>query len=254
MPSRRQFLSTTAAALVSGPTFALGGKDSKKKGWAGGDGRMHKKFGAHWYYNWTPNREAGNPEFVPMIKGSWNVNGGTFNKIKGYPGITHLLGYNEPERKDQANMPMEKALELWPQLVQLAEAKNLKLGSPAPSSDDGGMRYLDEFMKQAKRKKLRVDFVAVHWYRSRDPDAFEDFVKDLAKKYRLPIWITEFNGWSGPEDENYDFLKDALRFLERDRKVERYAYFEPGAGKPHSLLKPDGSLTRMGELYRDAGT
>ena len=45
---------------------------------------------------------------------------------------------------------------------------------------------------------------------------------------------------------------DSLRFLSRSRGVERYAYFNPAKGKPHSLLKEDGSLSRMGELYRDA--
>ena len=63
-----------------------------------------------------------------------------------------------------------------------------------------------------------------------------------------------FNGWTGPERENHDFLKKTLRFLERSKDVERYAYFEPGKGKEHSLFKKDGGLSRMGELYRDAGT
>ena len=115
------------------------------------------------------------------------------------------------------------------------------------------MKWLDDFMKEAKKRKLRVDFIAVHWYRSRDAGAFETFVKDLARAYRLPVWITEFNGWSGTEKENHQFLEKALRFLERSRDVERYAYFEPGKGKAHSLMKADGSLSRMGELYKEAG-
>lgn len=28
----------------------------------------------------------------------------------------------------------------------------------------------------------------------------------------MPVWLTEFNGWSGTERDNYDFLKQALRF------------------------------------------
>ena len=187
-----------------------------------------------------------------MLKRAQDI--GKLGEIERMPGIDHLLGYNEPERGDQGNTTLEKGLELWPKLVELAEKKNLRLGSPAPSSDDKGMKWLDAFMKEAKRKKLRVDFIAIHWYRSRDPDAFETFVKELAKSYRLPIWITEFNGWTGPERENYDFLKKSLRFLERSKDIERYAYFEPGKGKEHSLFQKDGSLSRMGELYRDAGT
>lgn len=254
MLDRRRFLSTcTAAAFAPAPIFAQSRQPSTKKGWAGGDANFHRLFGAHWYYTWwTGGNGSKDAEFVPMLKRAEDI--GKLGEIERLQSIDHMLGYNEPERGDQGNTTLEKGLELWPKLVALAEKKNLRLGSPAPSSDDKGMKWLDAFMKEAKRKKLKVDFIAIHWYRSRDPDAFEAFVKDLAKSYRLPIWITEFNGWTGPERENYDFLKKSLRFLERNKDIERYAYFEPGKDKEHSLFKKDGSLSRMGELYRDAGT
>lgn len=54
------------------------------------------------------------------------------------------------------------------------------------------------------------------------------------------------------EKDHHKFLKDSLRFLERNEHVERYAYFNPGPGKPHSLAHEDGSPTRLGELYREA--
>jgi hypothetical protein len=248
---RRQLLATLAAT-VPAVAFGRSREPSAKKGWAGGDASMHKLFGANWYYTWSPKtRPSKAAEFVPMIKGEWSLRQAA--DITRMSGISHLLGFNEPERQSQGNVTLGRALELWPKLTEIAEAKNLQLGSPAPSSDRGGMEWFGEFMKQAKRRKLRIDFVAMHWYRSRNADDFEDFVKDLARSYRLPIWITEFNGWSGPEKEHYEFVKDSLKFLERNRDVDRYAYFNPGRGKPHSLLKNDGSLTRIGELYRDAG-
>lgn len=254
MLDRRRFLSTcTAAAFSPAPLFAQSRQASTKKGWAGGDANFHRLFGAHWYYTWwTGGDGSKDAKFVPMLKRAEDI--GKLGEIERLQDIDHMLGYNEPERGDQGNTTLEKGLELWPKLAALAEKKNLRLGSPAPSSDDKGMKWLDAFMKEAKRRKLKVDFIAIHWYRSRDPDAFEAFVKDLAKSYRLPVWITEFNGWTGPERENYDFLKKSLRFLERNKDVERYAYFEPGKGKEHSLFKKDGELSRMGELYRDAGT
>lgn len=256
---RRTALATLAglpgALAVSSSATPRSGESSGKKGWAGGDSAAHRSFGAHWYYTWSshtrPSREI---EFVPMVKGRWALDNGAIGQIKGLDGISHLLGYNEPERPDQGNLSVEDGIKHWPKLVELAEARNLPLGSPAPSSDDRGMAWLAAFMRQAKRDKLRIDFVAVHWYRSRDAGAFESFVKELARAHRLPVWITEFNGWSGPEEEHYRFLKDSLRFLERSKDVARYAYFEPGKGKAHSLFQADGSLSRMGELYRDAGT
>jgi len=42
-----------------------------------------------------------------------------------------------------------------------------------------------------------------------------------------------------------------LRALERQRFVERYAYFNAGTGKA-ALLK-DGELTKLGEVYRSVG-
>jgi hypothetical protein len=256
---RRTALAALAGlpGLLSGPALAAGrsGEPAAKKGWAGGEADQHKTFGAKWYYTWSshtrPSREA---EFVPMVKGRWALDHGAIGQIKGLNGISHLLGYNEPERQDQGNLSIEDGIKRWPELVALAEEKKLLLGSPAPSSDDRGMNWLAAFMRQAKRAKLRVDFIAVHWYRSRDAGAFESFVKELARAHRLPVWITEFNGWSGPEDDHYRFLKDSLRFLERSKDVARYAYFEPGKGQPHSLFKGDGSLSRLGEIYRDAGT
>jgi hypothetical protein len=257
--NRRAALTTLAGlpGLLATPALAASraGERSAKKGWAGGDTGAHRSFGANWYYTWSSHtRPAREPEFVPMVKGRWALDNGAIGQIKGLDGISHLLGYNEPERKDQGNLSVEEGLKHWPKLVELAAAKNLLLGSPAPSSDDRGMDWLAAFMRQAKRQQLRVDFIAVHWYRSRDAGAFESFVKELARSHRLPVWVTEFNGWSGPEAEHYRFLKESLRFLERSKDVARYAYFEPGKGNAHSLFKADGSLSRMGELYRDAGS
>jgi hypothetical protein len=234
--------------------FGLDESGSKKKGWAGGAADRHRKFGAHWHYNWGPAGGGGACPFVPMVKGANQIGNGAFQKVSNHKKLPFLLGFNEPERASQGDLSVKDAVKHWRKLEEIAVARNSRLGSPAPSSDKGGMDWLESFMKEAKREKLKVDFIAVHYYRSRNPDDLEDFIKDLAKSYRLPIWLTEFNGWTGPRDENEKFLKKALKFLERERSVERYAYFEPGEGKAHSLMNKDGSLTAMGEMYRDAGT
>ncbi|MGJ8724342.1 MAG: glycosyl hydrolase [Roseibacillus sp.] len=252
--NRRHLL---AASTLASASYCLGRttkEPSTKKGWCGGNAEYRKLFGAHWHYNWTlggPNQDA---SFVPMLKGKAQTNNGALKRLDSYPNLPHLLGYNEPERTKQGNLTVKEALAFWPKLQALAEKKGARLGSPAPSSDAGGLKWLDDFMTAAKRQKLKVDFIAIHYYGGTDPERLEKLIDDTAKEYRLPIWLTEFNGWSGTHDEHEDFLKDALRFLERERKVERYAYFNPGKGKPHSLLNNDGSLTSLGELYRDAGT
>ncbi len=254
MIDRRRALRHLAVlpAIASGRARAEAAKPAKKKGWAGGDAKLHALFGASWFYTWSPRtRPSKAIEFVPMIKGEWSLK--QAGAIRSMEGISHLLGFNEPERAKQGNVSVPRALELWPRLSELAAEKQLRLGAPAPSSDQAGMAWLERFMEGAKRGKLKVDFVAVHWYRSRDPGEFEGFIKGLDRAYRLPIWVTEFNGWSGPEDEHYRFLRKSLEFLEKSRVVERYAYFNPGRNNAASLLGRDGSPNRLGELYRDAG-
>jgi Glycosyl hydrolase catalytic core len=254
--NRRTALRILAPSLFITPAMSIGASaPSAKKGWAGGNANLHKLFGAHWYYTWgTGGHDNPEIEFVPMIKGRKNIEDkNSLDQVRNAKKIKHLLGYNEPERADQGNLSVADALKHWPKLQAIAEAKNIPLGSPCTSSDGKGLAWFAEFMKEAKRLKLRIDFIAMHWYRSRDAGDFEIFLKGLAREHRLPIWLTEFNGWSGTEKENYGFLKSALKFLEKEKTIERYAYFEPGKGKEHSLLAADGSLTRMGELYRDAG-
>ena len=250
--NRRQLLLGLAATGLA-PSLHAVGRDKKnvgKKGWCGYNEDLHKLFGANWYYTWTPGWQSeAKIEFVPMIKKESDF--GHAGRIK--KDAKFLLGFNEPERKDQGNLTVERAIELWPKIEEIARDRKLPVGSPAPSSDKLGMDWLAEFMKQAKKKELKIDFIAVHYYRSRNADDLERFIKELARDYRRPIWLTEFNGWSGPEDEHIEFLEKSLRFLEKSDDVHRYAYFDPKPGKPHSLYDANGKPTRLGEIYRDAG-
>lgn len=192
--NRRQALQSFAALSLSLIADAAPeASSSKKKGWAGGDAKLHKLFRANWYYTWSPKtRPSKDIEFIPMIKTEVSLK--QSSAIKSMGDIKHLLSFNEPERKKLGNISIERALALWPKLEEIAKTKNLRIGSPAPSSDKAGMKWLDDFMEAAKRQKLQIDFVAVHWYRGRDAGEFEAFIKKLDRDYRLPVWVTEFNG------------------------------------------------------------
>ena len=253
--NRRNLLASFAATSLTQPLAALGSRDEKsaKKGWCGGNVELHKLFDVNWHYTWSPGwKRNKDVEFVPMIKKEAD-----FKHANGIPGnkdFKALLGFNEPERAKQGNLTVDQAVKLWPRIEKLAEKNELPIGSPAPSSDQGGLAWLDRFMERADKEELKVDFIAVHYYRSHNPDDLEKFIEGLAKKYDRPIWLTEFNGWSGPEDEHYKFLKKALKFLEKSRDVERYAYFNVNSSKPHALVDTHGEPTRMGKLYQEAGT
>jgi hypothetical protein len=217
-----------------------------KKGW-GGDAAGAGKFRAHWYYNWGPHGKSSEGlEFVPMVKGKHHVTPEILNGIKA-SGAKVLLGFNEPERESQGNTTVEQALDLWPKLMETG----LRLGSPAPSSDGGGMAWLDRFMQGVEKRKLRVDFIAIHWYRSADPRQFEEFLKELNRKYRRPVWVTEFNAqYSGGDRDR--FASSSFKICERLKCVERYSYFTAKPGAPGSLWKAGGraELSPLGEIYR----
>lgn len=250
---RRAFIGLCAASMLAGKADAKPAEAVGRKGWAGSDKGFHKDFGANWYYNWMPKMTENSPEFVPMIKGEGNMQ--ALDAAVSLRNITALLGFNEPERVKQGNMSVERALELWPQLEKATEGKKLQLGSPATSSDKGGVEWFEAFMKGAEKRKLRIDFVATHWYRGRDVNGFEGYIDGLAQKYQCKVWLTEFNGGlnGGDIKDHIRFLKGALKFLDKADSVERYAFFNPKPGTEYSLVDAAGKPTVMGEMYRDAG-
>lgn len=256
--SRRDVLRLLAAGVTCAPLSGLAadrpGRRSPKKGWCGNRPESAGQFGCTWWYDWTCRGESSpGYEFVPMVKGHRRPVPGSELERMDDPAARHLLGFNEPERDSQGNLIVDEAIAAWPAMTAFAQEKKLRLGSPSVSSDGQGGIWMRAFMEQAQRKKLRIDFITAHWYRSADPVAFEEWLKELYAAYRRPVWITEFNAMFTKADDNAHalFLRGALKALERQRFVERYAYFNTKEGKA-ALLKDD-TLTKLGEIYRDAG-
>jgi hypothetical protein len=139
----------------------------------------------------------------------------------------------------------------------------LRLGSPAVS--DGGLSWLYQFMAKADAAKLRVDFIAVHYYRSvEDPGdgraaaaQMEAFLEDIHKRTRRPIWITEWNNganWTKHRDPNEKeqarAIAKMIEMLDKLPYVERYALYN-WVEDCRMVQRNDGSLTPAGEVYRD---
>ena len=226
-------------------------KEPIKKGWAGGHPDTAKAMNCGWFYNWGPHGESKDGvEFVPMIKGKKGATEKVLAQVKK-SGAKVLLGFNEPEREKQGDTTVEEALDLWPRLM----ATGLRLGSPAPSSDKEGMAWLEKFMEGVEKRKLRVDFLALHWYRSADVDKFSEWLDGLHKRYDRPIWITEFNAKFTDGDRD-KFAREAFRMLEHHRFVERFAYMNGFHAEPGALFEGKGEAktpTKLGELFRDLG-
>jgi hypothetical protein len=227
---------------------------TSKKGVAGG---IWQDLNVGWFYDWNIGANSSpDLEYVPIRQ---NRHWPGLDQDWEVKGSTHLLGFNEPDRPDQANMKVDEAIAAWPLLL----ASGLRVGSPAPS--DGGLGWLYEFIDKADAAKLRVDFVAVHYYRAVNSpgdakgaaDQFYRFLKGVHDRVKRPLWVTEWNNganWTTAPDPNIAQQKDAIRemikMLDDTPFVERYAIYNWVEEVRH-IKNKDNSLTPAGEVYRD---
>lgn len=221
-----------------------------------------QRLNVDWYYSWgSTYTVTTRPGFVPMVR-----NAKTLQEQNAIRYVTtqmpvtrtrHLLGFNEPDHPKQANMSVDKALRLWPQL----QSTGLRLGSPATINVSS--RWLDQFMTRAMRANLRVDFMTMHCYASPNADSFLAKVRYLHEKYERPIWVTEYavadwaatrsrpSRYSGLEIRR--FMKATVAGMRAMPYVERFAWktrapFDPVMGAS-ALYHTNGRLTATGRLY-----
>lgn len=163
-----------------------------KKGLAGGSADELAALKTTWYYNWnsgldsTPDRE-----YVPIRQTFWWPG---FEAAYTKEGYTHLLGYNEPDRPDQANISVDTAISGWPGLLQ----SGLRLGSPAPSDPWNG--WLQSFLTKCDQLNYRVDAAVMHCYWYKSAAQWKSDLEYLYTVFKRPFWITEWNigaNWTG---------------------------------------------------------
>lgn len=226
-----------------------------KKGIAGD---IESGLNIHWLYNWGNGRDSTlDWEYVPIRQNRWwpSISDTDWKKR----GSTHLLGYNEPDRPDQANMSVDDAIGAWGDLL----ITGLRVGAPAVS--DGGLNWLYSFIDRADSAGLRVDFVPVHYYRcygnpadaSGTAQQFYNFLKGVYDRVKRPLWVTEWNNganWTSCADPTFAQQQAAVKamidMLDRTPFVERYAIFN-WVEDVRRVKWDDGSLTAAGETYRD---
>jgi hypothetical protein len=219
---------------------------------------------ARWYYNWGTNNDAmpAAAEFVPMIWDENVVTAANLAKVRT-EGST-LLGFNEPDLPGQAEMTVEQALDLWPQL----QGTGMRLGSPAVAyGGDTPGGWLDRFMTGARQRNLRIDFIPLHWYGSDFSAAaagqFMGYLQAVHNRYGLPIWVTEYGLINFTGTPKYPttaqitaFITASTTRLEAASYIERYAWFSlPAVGDslPYGLYRDATTPTEAGKSYRAAG-
>jgi hypothetical protein len=214
---------------------------------------------ASWYYNWTvsPDSCATGGEFVPMYSNKPNNNptpdtvAAQITKLVN-AGYKYVLGFNEPNKSDQANMTVASAIALWPAMTS---SPSILVGSPATSAD--GQSWFTDFMNQVSANDLRVDFIALHWYGwnagSCDAKAanLESYIKWAENiPGNRPLWLTE---WGCMNASNPDvatvqaFYLGAVAMFAKHPRLERYAWYQWDPN--NELTNSDHSLTALGTVY-----
>lgn len=209
---------------------------------------------AAWYYNWNNNQNSPlDWEYVPIRQQRWWP-GYPTNK----PDSTHLLGFNEPDNPVEdaytslGNGSIDNAIAVWPELL----ASGLRVGSPAVT--DGGLSWLYEFMEKADAAKLRVDYVAIHFYQcGRTATQLYNWLYDIHVRTGRPIWLTEFNNganWTSCADPTYAAnatrISEFIEMMDNAPWLERYAVYSR-VEAVRQMTYDEGGLTPAGVVYRD---
>lgn len=213
-----------------------------------------------WWYRWNERAQGvgAGLELVPiMAKGGMNAD--EVSKVIR-PDAKYLLGFNEPNFFEQANLSAAQAAAEWPKVEAVAKAHSLKLVSPAvnycgndqektgPCHDTNPVSYLEDFF--AACATCQVDYVAVHWYNC-DGDSLNGYL-DLFKKFNRPIWLTEFACAYGGDTSvagQEKYMREAIPILEARADVFRYSWFSAAPIPNARLLNDDGSPNALGQVY-----
>jgi hypothetical protein len=189
-------------------------------------------------------------EYVPMyFQTYWN----TPSNLPDNGEYTHYLGFNEPDHEEQANMTIDKIIELWPLLME----KGLRLGSPAITDMD----YLYELIDKCDSLDYRVDFIALHCYQSgQTVQSYWNFLNGVHQRTGRPIWITEWNNgcnWTydathpAPSlEENGQIIADFTHMLDTASFVERYFVWDGCNETLRMTYSGTNNLTPAGLAYQ----
>lgn len=200
--------------------------------------------GASWWMSWQTHPPCGAAgEHVPMIWGRQHV--GLVHSLPG--GSGWLMGFNEPNRGDQANMSPQEAAHHWPQL----ESTGRRLVSPAMAMSNTAIQWMREFLNACTG--CRVDAIAIHLYEANHGGV--QYWVNQYKQFGKPIWITEI-AFPGGVQHAAEEAHAIVNIFERDPQVHRYAWFknrgDRGALAGSSLIDYNGRHTQVGQAYAES--
>jgi hypothetical protein len=173
----------------------------------------------------------------------------------------HMKTNNEPGNSaDDHPQSVETILNNWENLM----ATGMRLCSP--SSHDGSLGHLREFLDSIDERGWRCDIIDLHCYWPENN--FYNSIKGWVDRYHRPIWISEWvwgaswnnNGIFGEAQgayrdnptqaqlsKNRDVVRNICNALNGYSYVERYYYWNSEANC--SKLYYNNKLTPAGEMY-----
>ncbi|KAF2730763.1 hypothetical protein EJ04DRAFT_515043 [Polyplosphaeria fusca] len=168
-------------------------------------------------------------------------------------GSDLIMGFNEPDHPDQANLSPDAACTAWTEYMDPVKAAHGDVTILGPSVTNGpapmGLSWLEGF--QQKCPDAKWDATNIHFYDIYDNGAgvqrFIDHVEEAAEKFGKKVFVTEYGLRSGSDDEAIKFLQETMKYLEGSDKVSGYSYFMVGQG-PMQLNTANG-LSAIGEVY-----
>ncbi|MDF7825373.1 glycosyl hydrolase [Pontiellaceae bacterium B12227] len=254
-------------------------RDYPKKGFAG-YASLAADGGASWYYGWTAKDvsalNTGIVDFNPMQWGGGNLQSDSYQADKGQLPITirypewssrgypfTLMGFNEPDGAEQANISVETAIERWPQLM----VGRQPLVSPVAVG--WTRQWMTDFMTEADNLGYRQEYLGMHTYPGPNAANVVSQLESFSATYDdRPVVLSEFgfvdwsndNNWS--ENLVYREMLELLWRLENSEDCKRYSMFGfienedyPEPAEPTGRVRrsnwqyADGSFTPLGEMW-----
>ena len=236
-----------------------------KKGTASNSETTVQSFASQWYYSWALNKLSyTGQQFIPMTWGKGACTDDNVKYLVERNDIDHLLSFNEPDNSSQSNIPnIDTAVTRY----RIMQKSGLRLGSPVVTQDQafGNGKWLTDFMTKAQSQKLRIEYIAVHWYdwgnqtnngatdsltAEKVFNRFVNYLQNVHNAYPgYPIWVTEYNANINRSSEvvHKYFMKLSSEWMNNSTFVERYSYFFPSS---LPATNPDNSLSNAGEYWK----
>ncbi|MFM7856565.1 MAG: glycosyl hydrolase, partial [Flammeovirgaceae bacterium] len=224
------------------------------------------KISSSWYYNWGSRALSfERQQYVPMTWGKTTATDENVRILTDRKDIDHLLSFNEPDHKEQANIPVDTAVARYKIMLKTG----LRIGSPVTTQDNfSSTSWRAQFMNGADAAKLRVDYITLHWYDWGNETitgatdsltavgVFNRFVSHIKKARATypgkPIWVTEYNANRKRTSANVHriFMKLSTAWMNESAQnyIERYVYFFP---PELPALNSDKSPTLLGEYWKN---